>query len=162
MTREIKFRAWDKENKKWVFFEIPGMYVEDYEWQYYENWGQSIGLKDWTGRNIYEGDLVCILYPKSDYEIKRLKTGHKIEVIEHKGRKYVRFLGQAILIKWSDRDVRWVLGERRKKKTEYGYFGMTGGRLSLRGKTYFVIGNIYENPELLHEEIASIQVRGQK
>lgn len=108
---------------------------------------QFTGLHDKNRKEIYEGDIVCILYPKSDYEIARLTAKH--EVVEQKGKKYVRFLSQAIPIKWSDKDARWVLGEMRKRSEEYGTFGMNGGRLSIRGKTYQVIGNIYENPELL-------------
>lgn len=44
--RPIKFRAWDKEDKIWRYYKIPGMYIEGYEWQHLENWCQYTGLKD--------------------------------------------------------------------------------------------------------------------
>jgi len=132
--REIKFRAWIKDS--WLYEK-----EEDnpmiYNWQdtiFVESMAfqpddipimQYTGLKDRTGREIYEGDIVeSKLYPFYTDE----------------GRNY---LG---VIEWFDGDACWYLDMRVVSDRVRGY--AVGGMLS-EYRELEVIGNIYENPELL-------------
>lgn len=122
MSREIKFRAWLKEEERMVSvsdISFIGQEIDKYEGDSSSGdwWGfdyielmQYTGLKDKNGNEIYEGDI-C------------------------------KHHGHDVIGKWiyDDGFTSFVMMEG---ENHYFYFGIDEDRLE-------VIGNIYENPELL-------------
>jgi hypothetical protein len=56
MTREIKFRAWDKDNKLMILFDLFSTLLSTYPMGLEVM--QYTGLKDKNGKEIYESDLL--------------------------------------------------------------------------------------------------------
>jgi uncharacterized phage protein (TIGR01671 family) len=128
MSREIKFRAWDKADKKWLFgyeyanlggFSLIGevTLMGELNSVRLERWNdveimQYSGLKDKNGVEVYEGDIVR--YQHNIYE------------------------------------VRWRNGcfEMYGKSPSDPYHAVRDCKHSTT-KLSEVIGNIYENPELI-------------
>lgn len=127
MTREIKFRAWDKRDSK--MHEVFGLtnisvcYKENAKMPAYEVLSDEIqimqytGLLDKNGKEIYEGDIVQLFIGKHTHE-KPIEVKWKQE-IGSCGCCFEEFFGNGFVI--------------------------TGGNCC----EYEIIGNIYENPELL-------------
>jgi len=105
--REIKFRAWDKNESRWETFSLGTLALlgADY-YERYENWCEWTGLKDKNGKEIYEGDI---------------------------------FAGanRNVVVSWWKTGACWNADG----------FGTLGGC------TPEVIGNVFENPELISKEI---------
>ena len=144
--REIKFRAWDKKQKRMIYnvasihFEKSGELLcisEFVAGRYFPKdifadniiLMQYTGLKDKNGREIYEGDIV---------KVKNHTFGEKY-------RNYLCFM-----VNRDKRTGAWEL-----------FFINNKGKMEVapdwantdlyEGKVE-IIGNIYENPELLKEE----------
>lgn len=112
--REIKFRAWDKELKKWSDDPLADA-VKDIKFNTDYVWSQFTGKYDIHGTEIYEGDIV-----------------------RFQRREGEAFIGEIAYIE------------------EYGaYFvihsGISDNQLYAFSQ-YEVIGNIFENQELLEDE----------
>lgn len=139
--REIKFRAWDKDNQ-WMVLPENIMDKDEYYFQF-DNFGkielfqvrqsnddyqdstaveidsvfmQFTGLKDKNGKEIYEGDI-----------------------IEHIDRKYI-VPSFTPLNRWYEAD-----------PVEANQSG-TDDWISMSDVDWEIIGNIYENPELLQDK----------
>lgn len=145
MNRPIKFRAWDKENKKIIYpiaigacryldFQEGGFYDGTsgvlYEGEYDKEFAemthielmQYTGLKDKNGKEIYEGDIVEMYEEDS-------RAGD-----EHAYRGSVTYWEGGFWLfenneVWVDLQVDWSNPQNEDFRK--------------------VIGNIYENPELL-------------
>ena len=139
--REYKFRAPHPDTGKLYYFQFYPTWGSDVggppAWD--NNWAETVeqytGLKDKNGKEIYEGDIVYNHWTRRDGE----KLGSK-----------------------------WVVkfGEYDNSDLEYGspalgFYGDNGGNQEgvnnlptdePRNKNIEVIGNIYENPELLEEK----------
>lgn len=117
MSREIKFRAWDKRHNIME-------YINDLYW-FEENgihnfnddnyiFMQNTGLKDKNGKEIYEGDILinyldekgCVIFNNGSFKVKISNHIHTPTI---------------------------------------GLFAVIGG-------TVDIIGNIYDNPELLENK----------
>ena len=124
--REIKFRAWDKEHKRWTNYSIA--ITDDLPRFYDKHTGcwktdkegkrfilcQYTGLKDKNDREIYEGDI---------------------------GSDYVPVYTKGIYMAVNTEQLKYP-EEHRQLSTQFNVIWRNGCE---------IIGNIYENPELLKE-----------
>ena len=128
MSREIKFRAWDRDNNKMIYWTLNDLLVRfgDPKYQYNVedrpsflfDWNQYTGLKDKNGKEIYEGDVVRIWADPKDYN-------------GYKGHNYIG------VVEWDE----FILG-----------FILSDGHGLKDFEFIEIVGNIYENPELLNKE----------
>ena len=134
MSREIKFRAWDKKTNSWyddsnqhLVINLDGTLTNCWNGELMEDYTERIillpftGLKDKNGVEIYEGDIVQI----KDHSFQREPDGYT--GIEIDGFYPVTYTESMELVAGQ-----WLLMHQLPYVT--------------------VIGNIYENPELLEVE----------
>lgn len=141
--RDLKFRAWDKDEKRFNYIDIEKMFDAmgaDYglnqgQVDFMDSDIQTImqytGLFDDTGRKIYEGDIVEI---QNKLETK---TSYKsIVMMSYNG---------AII---SAHPAHIKIGEKANRQLssfcDYGF----GGKYDVECK---IVGNVYENSDLLKE-----------
>jgi uncharacterized phage protein (TIGR01671 family) len=121
--REIKFRIWDSKNKRFVYFE--GIFNKLDNNLIGEIGQQYTGLKDKNGKEIYEGDILEIW------------DGRKLPV--EFGEYFTGFERRDSHNGWylaSNKAISDIALDERYAVEEYGVT---------------VVGNIFENPELLEK-----------
>ena len=141
--RDIKFRAWDKDNKKMVEiyqmqFLKRGLAIRRHTesrgtggWDFEEinnyNLMQYTGIKDKNGKEIYEGDIV-------EGEKRHNEIG----------------MNQIFKVEWESN--RWFF-HQQNNKGKYAGLGLDGFYVTKYelNKTFEIIGNIYEHKHLLNE-----------
>ena len=125
--REIKFRAWDKAYKHMIndFNPICHGEMNIFDFSFLARWREGIipmqytGLKDKKGKEIYEGDI--------------LETG--------------QYTYGPVVVIWDVGTCSYDL--QTKDGSEQEHLFDTSGKSDLGYVFWEVIGNIYENPELL-------------
>lgn len=155
-NREIKFRAWDKEHKEMIYKhdEIPLFYEEDSGFHSGYILGNThrragdwveLWLMQWTGlKNIYEGDIVKVHQFLFDgNEIEKEWIGEVVYIIEH------NCCGFGLKV---------ISGDFALHHTGYKSFEdlppiALSSIYGLHEESFKVIGNIYENPELLENKV---------
>ncbi len=127
--KTLKFRAWSESQKEWHYFTPENISTYKLTFEMHTLQGDEFylftGLLDKNGKEIYEGDIVCRTYDDVKFTIK-----------------------------WDTHNVAFV--GNGKEKSVYmeglrGYPNMGSPLADFSAKGCEVIGNIYENPELLKE-----------
>ena len=139
--REIKFRAWDSQAKRMLevvtlsFMKMTGSLTHVTTWDYRDideltkinfpdkiNLMQYTGLKDKNGKEIYVGDIVKIFTVTGG----KFQDERRLEEIHWWNSGFCRGIKdvQGLPLWWLDKDT----------------------------QKFEVVGNIYENPELLKEK----------
>lgn len=136
MNREIKFRVWSPNEKRMLpAFELAEYMNKNENAQ--ESYGafdgiplQFTGLKDKNGREIYEGDICRLTFSQDEGG----------GCYSHQKGQGVVFFDDYWGVKFNCKD-----GTQRTAETHWGRIGTHECR------KVEVIGNIYENPELVGE-----------
>ena len=130
--REIKFRAWDREAQK-MFYSKTEQFDDmlGFRFEHFTDdfpvYMQYTGLKDKNGKEIYEGDIL---------EYKHKDIFEKIYVVGI---------------------VKWIMGGFFFKKSKEVIDEWWTANLIYYKKDIKVIGNIYDNPELLNKTDTDIE-----
>lgn len=152
MAREIKFRAWDKDEKQYIDvsrFDISpydGAVVDLGGYEYHEAvLEQYTGIDDRAGNPIHENDVVEMDYHKGDHTILDPQTLGMVEQYSDvdtivRGVVHIWPSTGAIINNISSENPEQFVGDYRIPQ----YLHIN--------KDCAVIGNIHKNPELLEKQ----------
>lgn len=159
MNREIKFRAWDKEYEKMTYFDdedysyscpevfrLEQVFKKDCNYNDYEDFRyeditdevelmQYTGLHDKNGKEIYEGDIVT----STDYPFIDEGKQNYIGIVEY----YEDIAQFGFTLKCVNKNKRGISN---------GFNEGFEANNDLICEDLEIIGNIYDNPELLKED----------
>ena len=117
---------------------------------------QCTGLRDLTGKPIFEGDIIVIphQYPFYDYKNKEdMKQDLNETQGEIRGESVLNYIG---IVEWIYSQWQYVyhcVNPNKKGISEGINNGLNDYGFEEGKNTYYkIIGNIYENPELLERE----------
>ena len=135
--REVKFRFWDEENKEMI--DGDNLAFEEYlpikDLLSQDGIMQFTGLHDKSGKEIYEGDIIQVIHPA--YPCNKYESGIFI----------VRFqYGQFDIFKHRESKI------ENNEMVEVGFSCCENIYKANETKAFNIIGNIYENPDLLTEK----------
>lgn len=143
--REIKFRAWDKKQKCWLYFSLNALVTGAASKHHHlTNWCQYTGLKDKNGTEIWEGDI--------------LKESYRIERIDGSMNDNINTTIGEVVFKVHEDDgyegyyaYGWFIGGHAlTPKVILGSYNNSWWKVKDGDSFGFeVIGDIYQNPELL-------------
>ena len=138
--REIKFRAWFPKTKRMTVAFMLGQLIENIENTRREEKGfylQFTGLKDKNGKEVYQGDILKITDDKKGYG--SVSYGGFAEILSETCGFSFRCFNPTI----EELDEQWGKGGDGWDSSSLWH--------TLEPKNIEVIGNIYENPELLKD-----------
>lgn len=126
--REIKFRAWDKELEEWTNYSIADDLPRFYD--------KHTGC--WKTDKEGERFILC--------QYTRLKDKYGKDIYEGDIIKSVSFAKPIGIVEYSDENQAFIFNDLDKK-----YRGYSTALMNQFDDGFEILGNIYENPELLEE-----------
>lgn len=126
--REIKFRAWDRELKEWTNYSI-----DDDLLMFYDKHAEC-----WETDQEGERFILCQYTGLKDNEDREIYEGDIVKAIS-----FARWIG---VVKYSDENQAFIFDDLDKK-----YRGKSTVFMNQFDDGFEILGNIYENPELLKE-----------